>query len=419
MGIFIQLLIAGMLLFSLSSCKLLSGKKKEEDHGNTYGGTFKEGKVKVGVPRDLKNFVPSPNSTTRPKSTPSLKGLNLQSGQPVSAQGIEEIVSHCFTEDSNFIAENWYFHAALKESGVVIKEYNASVNRCNEMQLELKKLNKNKEYQILSSFYWDSEAGQAEVYYEGETKPFRPGDESITLVLEKLLVEQKVNVEVQKSEKDKCIDKKYLWNGKRCLDGYNSISFTHADFSDYAESSEVSGSRKRKCLQKGDENGYAVQYECNYKEAQRFLTKLHGIQEVLNNPPPNEYGWFFIQFDGGNSGEKFCLQAYKGDPYPYLLQRPCITKPTATNQRAFLAQLFNLIETKPGDVGPRESFRIMNQFPVGSNIQTLCFSIPPEKYDATGVQPLRDGAPLRLTDCNTDDPNIRKSQFIQFTNNTD
>lgn len=400
----ISLVALGIALLTiLGACK--TGQKKNDGQGSDlYGGVFdNDGRVNIKVPQDLKGFVPPNGARTDSNSSPEiLSGLSL-SAAPQSTDGIEEIISKCFRNDSQFIAEGWYFYAELRSSGKVIKDYNSrEVNRCNEMQLELKTLERNSNYEVVASFYWQSKDKKTTiVWYEGKTKVFKPSDRNINLVLQKLRVDQIVDVDIELGEKDRCIKKKYLWNGKRCLDGFNSISFTHADLSDYSHEAKVAGSRQRKCLQIGDQ-GFAVQYDCHYKNTQLVKTKLHGSQDLNKDLPPTEYGWFTMQFESG----EMCLQV-QADPAgqePYLVPMPCDTEIPRSDQ------LFTLVETTVGDAGARNSFRIMNQ----NDGTARCVSIPPEKGDLTGVQPLRNGAPVRLTPCATNNPNVRKSQFVRF-----
>lgn len=393
------------------ACKTSDKKTSLTQLGETYGGVFdNNGRVKIKVPIELSGFTPSSGLRTHAEATPTLDGLNLANaaGKPVSTQGIEEVITKCFTHDSEFIAENWYFYVELRASGKVVRDYNSrEVSKCNEMQLELKTLEKNTTYEVIAQFFWQSQDQKMTiVWYEGKTQPFKPSDRNISLVLEKLRTDQVVDVEVEKTEKERCVLRNYLWNGQRCLDGFNALSFGHADLSDYATAADSAGARTRKCLQIGDQ-GYAVQFSCDYKQAQRLKALLHGVQKLPKDLPPKEYGWFSLQFDGGTS----CLQA-QVDPQgssPYLVAQDCDSALPHEDQ------LFTLIATQTGDAGGRNSFRIMNQF----DGKARCLSVPPEKGDKTGVAPLRDGAPVRLTDCQTSEPNTKLSQFIRFVDVTD
>ncbi|MCB9229585.1 MAG: hypothetical protein H6618_08235 [Deltaproteobacteria bacterium] len=393
-----------------SACKTNSNRSnyQSETEGVSSGVFDSTGKMRLAVPADLKDFTPPANISTKSQSNVAkVQGLSLTEGKPTSSAGIEEIITKCFTHDSQFIAEGWYFYAELISAGQTIKSYSSQeVNRCNEMQLELQLLEKNTRYKVVASFFWQSsDRKKTIVWYEGSTKEFTPSDRNIPLVMEKLLYTQKVDVDVEKSEKELCNYRKYLWNGQRCLDGYNAISFGQSDLTDYAKPAEEAGSRVRKCLQMGD-GGFAVQWDCHYKSPQMVRTKLHGAQKLNNELPPEEYGWFTIQFNAG----KLCLQVQpvnNGDPY--LIQQECDEEVPRSDQ------LFTLVETTENDSGGRNSFRIMNQ----ADGTARCLSIPPEEGDLTGVAPLRNGAPVRLTPCRTTNPNIRSSQFTRFVSQDD
>lgn len=403
------LLVLPMVIL-FPSCKTAEKKSRiNSGEGQITGGVFNDqGVVNIKVPTDINGFTPPSGLSTDSVSSPQVEGLTLTGNKPISSKGIEEIEVKCFTKDSLFVADNWYFYAELRSGGRAIKDYaSKEVDKCNEMQLDLKTLDKTQTYEVEASFFWQSKDRKVTiVWYEGKTKPFKPSDVNISLVLEKLRVNQTVDVDVEKSEKDQCIYQKYLWNGKRCLDGYNSLVFAHADLTDYAQAADIAGSRNRKCMQIGD-GGLAVQYDCNYKAHQRIMTRLHGQQKLIKDLPPKEYGWFTMQFDAG----KMCLQV-QIDPAgkdPYLVQAPCDEEVPRSDQ------LFTLVETLVGDAGARNSFRIMNQ----ADGTPRCVSIPPEKGDKTGVAPLRNNAPVRLTPCSTKDPNARTSQFIRFVDVTD
>ena len=399
-----------LLLLMLTGCKTSKRENQSSSPPRTPGissGVFDNtGKMRLPVPLELKDFSPPANIRTQARSNVQrVSGLSLttgEEGRPTSNTGIEEIIAKCFTHDSQFIADGWYFYAELISGGQTIKSYNSrEVSRCNEMQLELQLLEKNTRYKVVASFFWQSKDRKTTiVWYEGSTKEFTPSDRNISLVMEKLRFTQKVDVDVQKTEKELCNYRKYLWNGQRCLDGYNAVSFGQADLTDYAQAPDAAGSRKRKCLQMGD-GGFAVQWDCHYKSPQLIRTKLHGAQKRNQDLHPKEYGWFTMQFSAGH----LCLQVQQvNNGAPYLIQQECdLEVPRAD-------QLFTLIETTENDSGGRNSFRIMNQF----NGTALCLSIPPEEGDQTGVAPLRNGAPVRLSPCDTKGANIRSSQFIRF-----
>ena len=407
--------LVALLLLMVNGCKTSKKLDQPASDSNQPGvssGVFDStGKIKLPVPSDLQDFTPPVGATTKPQSQAITNGdafhLAEEEGRPTSSKGIEEIIAKCFTHDSQFIAEGWYFYAELVTAGQTVKSYNSKeVNRCNEMQLELQLLEKNTRYKVIASFFWQSKDRKTTiVWYEGSTKEFTPSDRNIPLVLQKLRVTQNVDVDVEKGEKERCNYQKYLWNGQRCLDGYNAVSFTQSDLTDYAQSSEVTTSRNRKCLQMGD-GGFAVQWDCNYKSPQLIRTKLHGAQKLNKDLPPKEYGWFSMQFNSG----KLCLQVQPvNNGEPYLIQQECDEAVPRSDQ------LFTLIETQENDSGGRNSFRIMNQF----DGTPRCLSIPPEDGDLTGVAPLRNGAPVRLTPCSTTNPNTRMSQFTRFVTRDD
>ena len=358
--------------------------------------------ITISVPSELQGLVPRTRSSqAKVKPPPGLQGLGLV--RPVTSSGVESILVKCFRNDSEFIADNWFFYAELEADGEIQKSFSKEkVDKCNEMQIALKTLDRTKTYIVRASFYWESEDGrQTIVWYEGETKPFKPRDQNRALVLQKLRQDQTLNVDLEKTPKERCMLAEYLWNGQRCLDGFNAISFEHTDRTDYSSSGNP---RQRKCLQI-QASGQAVQSECRYSSDQMVRTKLHGTQEL----PDREFGWFVIEFDGKVPR---CLTASRdtGGGDPLLRREACRFKTSGGTQIPVREQLFTLVETLAGDGGGRDTFRIANL----ADRTSRCISVPPIRGDISGVAPLHDGAPVRLTPCNTRDQNVQRSQFVNF-----
>ncbi|MDD9950461.1 MAG: hypothetical protein OXT67_02745 [Zetaproteobacteria bacterium] len=390
-----------------------AGSGSQQSVGGNLTGDDNSKSVRVPVPQELSNLKPE-TPTQAAVAPPKKSTQSFALDRPQTSKGVEAIITKCFNRDSKFIAENWFFYAVLYLDGAPVQEsFWADVNGCNEMQLDLKILDKTKTYEVVASFFWeDPEGDKTIVWYEGSTGAFQPSDQSIPLVLEKLRIDQKVNVDVQKSPKDICINKLFLWNGQRCLDTEHSLVFAHADLSDYAQQAgESEDARRRKCLDLA-QGGIGVQNDCNYRATQNYGLKLHSAVDVVAQNFPQEnatyrYSWFMIQLQD----KKNCLQVanFPSGGAPYLVARPC------DKQIPKKDQLFTLIETAEEDKGARESFRILSL----ADGTRRCLSVPPESGDPTGAAPLRNGANVRLTKCDTDSKYARRSQFIKFVVQSD
>lgn len=397
-----------MSLYAINACKSTRSSKVAEING--ISGVFDEnGSVRIPVPEDLKGFKPPVGSKTKSSiemgQISAVKGLGLTAG-PVTSEGIEEITYQCFDYASDFIMEGWFFYAELLSNGKVIKDFNAqSVNGCKQMQLTLKTLDRNKTYVVKAAFYWQSEDKKTTiVWYEGETKPFNPRDQDRTLVLAKLRIDQEVNVEVEKSEKDKCKQQDYLWSGLRCLNGFFGVSFLHADYSDYAD---AEAPKKRKCLDLSSSS--AVMTECNYSVQQRLRPRLVSVQQIPKNVKAlnGELGWFQLLFDSGPNGAPYCLSATIGTGGgATVIREACADANTFPPAR----QLWNLVPMGVGDKTAHDTFKLVSQF----DNTVKCISVPPEPGAVSTGPSIRSGAPVKLTDCEIKDANVVKSQGIQF-----
>lgn len=408
-------LLAAAIAFA-SGCRTsnksqLANNSAQKSVGGNLTGDDTQKSVRVPVPPELFNLTPA-GSTTPVVSSPKKQAAGFALDKPVTSKGVEAIITKCFNRDSKFIAQDWFFYAALYLDGSPVQESNwADVNGCNEMQLDLKILDKTKTYEVVASFFWEDPNGEKTiVWYEGSTGAFTPSDQSIPLVLEKLRVDQKVNVDVQKSPKDLCINKLYLWNGQRCLDTPHSIVFGQSDLSDYAQKAGASSdARRRMCLDFNLSGGaQAVQKNCTYGPTQKFYLKLHSAVDLVEKSFPRlQYSWFMIEIGSKRSNTPYCLQVVTlpSGNSPVLAARPCDRNVPKKDQ------LFTLVETEEGDSGGRDSFRVVSLADQG--IQR-CISIPPEDGDPTGAAPLRSGAQVKLTRCDTDSEYTRRSQFLKF-----
>ena len=372
-------------------------------------GTFNDGTVLIPVPKDLAGFVPPEGANLKSSLSSSgfdaIKGLGL-AAPPVSSEGIEEIIYRCYDDEDDFIAEGWYFYAQLLSNGKVLKDFETqSVNKCGQMQLTLKTLARNRTYVVKAAFYWQSPNKKTTiVWYEGETKPFKPDDRDMSLVLAKLRTDQKVNVDVDKSEKDKCILENYLWTGLRCLNGYFGVSFVHADYTDYAD---AEAPKRRKCLDLRGSTG--VLSECNFSIHQRLRPRLVSIQDVPESfkTLDGELGWFQLYFDSGPNGTPYCLAATLAPSGSPMIMRELCADPKSFPPAH---QLWNLIPLSAGDGAARNAFKLVSQF----DNSVRCISVPAEQGSVTPGPSIRSGAAVRLTPCNTSDNFVRESQPIQF-----
>jgi hypothetical protein len=405
-----------IVLGLLASCKTQKTQKPSKGEASTgvVSGVFdNDNNMLLAVPTDIGGLTPPQGAKTEGSlqdevNQNAVNSLGLSGADPVSSRNIEEILYQCYTQDSEFVAEGWYFYARIMSNGEKVKDFQSQkVDRCNQMQLTLKTLDINRTYTVKAAFYWQSEDKKTTiVWYEGETRPFKPRDENRALVLRKLRMDQKLNVDVEKSAKDKCIDREYLWNGQTCLDKYVGISFVHADYTDYGD---PEAEKSRKCLTLGS-SGSAFIGECRFSITQRVKPKLTNVQRIPKTfkPMDGELGWFTLRFDTGNDTRgEYCLAARRvSTGHTVAIQEPC-GDPKLPPAEKFL---WNLIPLNTADQGGRDAFKIVSQ----ADGQVTCLSAPPEEGTIARGAAIRDGAPIRLTPCNIQDENIKNSQPIQF-----
>ena len=404
-----------LMAVAFFGCKTQKNLKKDDSSTSTsssVSGTFDQNnQVVIPAPQEIKglslnNLVGDPNVQS---TASSVNALGLTGAPPVSSRGIEEIIYKCFSHDSDFVAEGWFFYAKILSNGESIKDIDSQkVDRCDQMQLTLSNLDVNRTYQIYAEFYWKSADGKTTiVYYDGQTSNFKPSDQNRTLTLRKRITSQKVNVELEKSEKDKCIARDYLWNGYACLDSFFGVSFVNADYTDLAD---PTAPRSRKCLTVGAQGSAFIQ-ECRYNISQNVRPQLMNVERipVEFKPMDGELGWFSLYFDTGTDGRPpFCLTARKTTGNQYVVLQEACQDPKLPPRAS---QLWNLIPLGTGDMGSgRDSFKLVSQ----AFGQTLCLSSPPEARSIAKGPAIRDGAPIRLTPCTGVNENILISQPIQF-----
>ena len=109
----------------------------------------------MGVPLELNGAGAPGGGNTRSmesSSSDAMGGFQLADDMMTSS-GVEEILVSCFRGDSKFIASDWFFTAKLYSQGEELKTYGRQqVDKCNEMQIDLKTLDSRKLYEIEGYF---------------------------------------------------------------------------------------------------------------------------------------------------------------------------------------------------------------------------------------------------------------------------
>ncbi len=423
--------------FSLLSCK--TSEKKRDAAPDVISGVFKGGKALLAIPNDVKKGLSLADSsvTTKPTKLPQDTGSVLgltDSGKPTTTSGVvESIKLECYNRNSSVIAKDWYLYVELRANGSVIKSSTtANVEGCDSMQLELKDLARTSKYVVYASLFY-RKGNVTIVYYEGETKEFSPSDTSVELKLGKLRMDQVINVQLEKTEKEICEDQnKFLWNGKRCIDQPHALVFPHSDFSDYSKSASAKGARDYSCVQV-DAKQQGVQYKCSYAASQLFKAKLHGVQDVVETtdedgtPVENRVSvsWFTLIQDPratGDSGKDMCLTVVGDDLH--LEAQACFGDKEDPKEN----QLFKIKKMAPENDGLADSFLIMAEV-LDTSVKARalrCMSIPATEGDLSNVAPINNNAKIRMSPCLNDAAdgtnkltdsqvlNLKKTQYMRF-----
>ena len=400
-------------------CRTTANKEKNGSSDIVEGFIDKDGNLKMTVPEGLNEVVARIRSGLVPSTSPSVDPNKLESfslatdSRFESTSGIENVGVSCFRNDSNIIKSGWYFWAGLSTGGTEVKSYNSTlVDRCDEMLVTIENLDVTKTYVLTAQFYYRSDDGKiVMVLYEGATDPFRPSDSTIPLRLKKLLIDQDIAVDVEKTKEDQCLLDRNLWVGDRCLNEMSSIMFTHTDLSDYAQPMNENPVTDRKCMQLNSD-GSLTQNSCSFKPNQMALPRLHGVQHLSDVSGISSYRWFTFKFESTNT----CLTV---QPTSAKQTQASMTQVECSEGLPPLNQLFAVVDSKVGDRGGRHAFRIMAIV----NKKPFCISVPPEEGDKTGVLPMREGATAYLTPCtpesNTPENPLnaaQRTQYVKFIN---
>lgn len=400
----------GLALFVISSCKTPNPSALGDTGAqNSVVGVFdSQNQMIIPIPGDLEDPPTTGSSRARPPKQQRPRGLGLADA-PTNTNLFESIAAACFSRSYSSITsgqKNWYFWAEIRDAeqgDTRISESEVPIENCGDIQLSLVKLSKDKKYIVQAKIYHLSggdsykSADQVTVWYQGESPAFVPDESGTELKLAKVLLDQKVNVIVEKSREESCRDRGRVWNGKRCLDSEVRMRFWITDKTDY-----VRGLRERKCLD--FEGKKTILKQCGEGENQTLALRFRGesptgfSQDEKENVRRYKYGWFQIRV--GEDGSK------------------CLTRPGSSKSGKdslslsncdgdeHPSQLFSLVASTPSDGGGRDTYRVVSIY--GSK---KCVGI---NYTG-GLQRVHfnDGKEVSLQDCDVN-PELRRTQFVQF-----
>ncbi len=417
--------LASVLAFL--GCKT-SEKKEVQNPNSSVSGLFKGGAAIIPTPSEIKaGYIPPKNVTSKPSRMPVTDGGGIYglTERAQTTSGIEGIQLQCYNRSNQAIGKDWFLYAELYSDGKLIKDYTAKeMAGCDSMQVTLKNIDRKKKYKVFAQIYYRSpDLKQTIVFYQGETVEFEPSDVDVELKLAKLQMDQKVNIQIERTPKEVCEQiQKYFWNGKRCTNEGHNLVFPHSDFSDYYKSAkEDLGARVQSCLQVEEGNNSAL-FKCKWKSAnQTFIVKLHGTKVAASGSVQSKKSWYTIQTlqpkSSAQASTPKCLtvsHTSAAATYPGVTLKECFAEGDAsTNIDA--NQLFRLEPVVSGtDAGLANSFLVINE-EVNTDTPT-CLSVPPNKTDRSGAAPINDNASVFMAPCasSSADEDTRQTQFIRF-----
>ncbi len=427
-----SLLVFGLFGFAYS-CKTSQRKQIEDTSGSEISGTLDDqNKMILPVPMGLeKPTTSSSQATMIPTATNATSGLGLAEtnvknyvggGHAPTNVNSEGISSACWSIDTRFPNENWHFWAQVTntKTNTPVQSTIASIADCGDLQVSLTNLVKTSTYKIDAAIYYQTvENGPSIVWYQGSTKDFTPGDVTVNLTLKKLLQDQQVNVEYEKSPKEQCKERGYFWNGYVCLDQPRSIVF---EYTSTAQMTNVASATKaQKCMQF---DSAAQLMPCTFDSNQ--VVTLRFYQKGMTSPTRSQLAngtqaelkeWYYITLGSDSSATNSSIKAQdqcltsKGTT---LIKAPCLVYADGTVSPD---QLFSLTAATPSDNAGVNAFRISHIEVNTTN--PLCIGVPADKYGLQGVTPFHDKASIQLVPCNISNAPLRQSQFIRFLDSAD
>ncbi|MFK7872549.1 MAG: RICIN domain-containing protein [Oligoflexales bacterium] len=311
-------------IWSLISAGCITRKDKANNEAagpSTIAANYNSsaGEIIIPVPKDLpdgKTFSAFPSNSNRKPNI--LNGLNLADetwGRNTSGN-VESMDIKCFAPASFGKKEDWYFFAQVLSGDSVRTEQDFQLDNCGDIQINARDLDISQTYVVRAQFYYSTD-DKTIVYYEGTSKPFKPQDRSLDLILEKKRIDQDVEVDVQKTESEICMENGHKWTGRACVggDAYATLRFAHSDL----------------CLTESSD-GRLFQATCDGTTRQQLKLILRFKASTYDPRATKGGGLYSLQFQKS----KLCLTAISGKPQ----LRDCLSGAASAELRS--AQAFRL-----------------------------------------------------------------------------
>lgn len=431
------IILAGLLI---SNCKTTKSKDspaqpttEAENESATVAGVFDENMTTViPIPNDLPNPPTEGSSTVQgPQkvgdSAPKGLGLsdgsssvNTKAGAPANNSKVaqETVIAQCYGTEFNAITkggEGWHFWAGLYANGVLINSSDMYIQRCGEVQISLAQLDGSKKYQVKGKIYYASPANSSTnfsnatltvVYYDGETTEFKAKVEQqapIKLILKKVLLDQKVDVFVQQTPQDVCKKEGFFWSNG-CLKKGMALVFHYTDRTDYAQTNTTNAM----CL---DWSGASpIMNKCTRRGAQIVYAVYKGSEQVDSSDNPTSQPFYALVVsqslkDTNIDGPYKCITAKEGHE---LAIETCTVEARKNN-----SQLFSIQKSMAGDLGGRDTYKIISTYKLGRN-QRDCITVPYDESASQKILAVTAGSKVALASCSDVSKDLLSTQFLNF-----
>ncbi|MBI2603038.1 MAG: hypothetical protein HYW48_08275 [Deltaproteobacteria bacterium] len=409
--------ISCLIAFSLAAlhfggCRI-AGKRETAAPTDVARGSFDDNnRMVLPIPTGLE--TPTTSSSQQPL-TPSQRmtafglaaGTSKLQGRPREDSLSASITVDCYSFGPQFANDNWFAYVELRKAGEIVQTDNVSIEACGDIQIALFRLNREFSYDVEVLIYYEFELPNKPevVFYKGKTdKPFTPGDRNVTLTLNKLVQDQRVNVAYERGPKEICLEEGYFWNGFECIDTPKTVVFNYTSRAQYGDAATSS---LQKCLEISDQGRLKT---CNFGEPNQTMTLRFyqkGIREGVDDPLLRDIEWYYILIGQEGASGNVCLTSGLTGEDHVLKKSACKVDKTGKVDES---QLFSVYRTTQADKVGLDTFRIVSRY---KSKDELCVSVPPEGT-LKGTLPMQDDALVRLLSCNESPENVRQSQFVMF-----
>ena len=455
---FLKLFSISLSVFLFSACKMVQPKKAMLRGGfgvsrpSVSGTLDSQNRVRLAIPDDISGPPTARSSTARIPSSfgriPRSLGLargnwNLPSTD-IEGSGGELIRADCFG-DTEFDKlkgvgrRGWHFAAVLMhesaETGISYTD--VPLDGCGgDVQLQLLRLRKDEgvSYRIKAYIYHMSKRAGANpnvnswfdiqeygdnpqnyeiiVYYEGGSGAQGEGvftaGSSTEVRLTRVILDQKVDVIVEKTEEEKCIARKKFWSDNKCLSNSVRLAPVYAAEPGAEDDEEET---KYKCLDFAD---FSLA-PCGGRGQTVSLKYLGKDEQILKNSGvEKEVRWFQIEIgtdclaiaaDGSSLTRESCIQdSSKQSDYGRLGEQLWAFEPARPSDRGVSRK----------HAGYRGTYRVVQHGSyISTSMEKRCLFVAP-KSSAVGETDT-DMTKIVLGECDDLGKNeIHESQWVKI-----